>query len=88
MDQHQSSFALPTRSHVTPIRTDEVDRIVLNHVRDGGEPTGVVDLQRWGFSHITLRDSLSRLLRAELIERRWVGNERYGRFLYNRKVGV
>ena len=88
MDQPQSSTAFLARPHITPIRTDEVDRIILNHIRVGDEPTGVVDLQRWGFSHVTLRDSLGRLLRADLIERRWVGNERFGRFLYNRKVGA
>jgi len=86
MDQPQSSASsnFPVRPNITPIRTHEVDRIILNHI--GDESIGVVDLQRWGFSHITLRDSLARLLKAELIERRWIGNERYGRFLYNRKA--
>jgi len=86
MDRPQSSAASTTRPHVTPIRTDEVDRIVLQHITD--EPIGVVDLARWGFSHVTLRDSLARLLKAALVEPTWVGNERYGRYLYNRKAGV
>ncbi len=86
MEHPQSSTAFFARSYITPIRTDEVDRIILNHI--GDESVGVVDLQRWGFSHVTLRDSLGRLLKAQLIERRWVGNERFGRYLYNRKVGA
>jgi hypothetical protein len=86
MDQSQGSASsnFSVRLNITPVRTDEVDRVVLNHI--GDESIGVVDLQRWGFSHITLRDSLARLLKANLIERRWIGNERYGRFLYNRKA--
>jgi hypothetical protein len=86
MDQPQSSTYSLVRSYITPIRTDEVDRVILHHI--GDEPTGVVDLQRWGFSHVTLRDSLARLLKAELIERRWIGNERFGRYLYSRKGGA
>jgi hypothetical protein len=82
MDQPQSSTAFFARSNITLIRTDEVDRVILNHI--GNESIGVVDLHRWGFSHVTLRDSLARLLRADLIERRWIGNERFGRFLYTR----
>jgi hypothetical protein len=86
MDQPQSSTVFLARPHITPIRTDEVDRIILNHIRD--ESIGVVDLQRWGFSHVTLRDSLGRLLKADLIDRRWIGNERFGRYLYSRKGGA
>jgi hypothetical protein len=38
--------------------------------------------------HITLRQSLARLLKADLIERQWIGNEQFGRFLYTRKAGA
>jgi hypothetical protein len=87
MDQPQISTAsFFARSNITPIRTDEVDRVILNHI--GGESIGVVDLQKWGFSHVTLRDALGRLLKADLIDRRWIGNDRFGRYLYSRKGGA
>lgn len=45
----------------------------------------IVDLARSGLRVGTIRGSLKRLLDAGTIERRWDGNERFGRYIYRVK---
>lgn len=75
----------PQRSTAVPlstIRTEELDRVIFNHVSDRTE---VVDLCRLGFRTVTIQNSLARLLAAGLISSTWVGGESYGRTLYSWK---
>jgi predicted transcriptional regulator len=44
----------------------------------------VNDVTQWGGRVGSIRASMRRLLTDGLIERRWDGNERYGRYLYRR----
>lgn len=64
--------------------TDEIDQLVLNYINE--EPVALVDLERWGIRHGTARNAISRLLKAGLVERKWEGNERFGRYLYTKKL--
>jgi hypothetical protein len=71
----------PVRPHLSTNRTEELDRVVFNHV---GDRTEVVDLCRRGFRTLTIQNSLARLLAAGLITSTWIGNEKYGRTFYSR----
>jgi predicted transcriptional regulator len=64
--------------------TDEIHQLVLNYMSE--QPVALVDFERWGVRHGSARNAVSRLLKAGLIERKWAGNERFGRYLYTKKL--
>jgi predicted transcriptional regulator len=64
--------------------TDEIDQLVLNYMNE--KPVALVDFERWGIRHGTARNAVGRLLKAGLVERKWEGNQRFGRYLYTKKL--
>ncbi len=58
----------------------QIDNAVLGMI--GDEPRAIVDLVRHGERPGTVKNSLARLLKAQLIKRSWDGNGRYGRYVY------
>jgi hypothetical protein len=65
------------------MRTDEIDRAVLCQVPNEKEDgIGIVDFVAAGFRPGTVRAALSRLLADGTVQRKWDGNERFGRYLY------
>jgi hypothetical protein len=63
------------------VKTDEIDRRVLGLI--GDEPVAIKDLfLRWGGCLGTYRNAVGRLYDQGLLECRWDGNQRFGRYLY------
>jgi hypothetical protein len=67
-----------------PLRTDQVDEAVLSCI--GSEPVSIVDLCSNGGRIGAYRNSLRRLLEQEAVQRKWDGNQRFGRYLYFRRT--
>lgn len=63
-------------------KTEQIDNEVLGMV--GEKPVTIMDLCRYGARVGTIRNALTRLLKAQLVKRSWDGNERYGRYVYVR----
>ena len=66
------------------LRTNEVDQAVLSYI--GSEPVSIMDLCRFGGRIGTYKNSLRRLLEQKAIQRRWDGNQRFGRYVYFRSA--
>lgn len=60
---------------------DQKDEAVLNEL-DFDAWTAIADIIRHGWRIGTVRASLKRLLDDGTIQRRWHGNQRFGRYLY------
>lgn len=71
------------------MRTEEIDSSVLGELpwREV-DAVSVLDLCRRGGRIGTYKNSLKRLVNTGCAARRWDGNERYGRYLYWRKVAA
>ena len=63
------------------LRTDQIDEAVLSSI--GSEPVPIVDLCKGGRIG-AYRNSLRRLLEQKAVQRKWDGNQRFGRYLYFR----
>jgi predicted transcriptional regulator len=64
----------------------DIDAEVLRHLSPE-EWESIDSLQRWTGLHTgTLRNSLRRHCEAGLADRRWDGNERFGRYVYARRM--
>jgi len=67
-------------------RTEQIDDVVLGMI--GDDPRAIADLIRrgsYGYRRPgTVRSALVRLLKAQLVKRRWDGNQRFGRYVYVR----
>jgi hypothetical protein len=62
------------------IRRDERDEFVVNVLNNQWQR--IADIVQAGLRFGTVRASLKRLEKAGRIEKRWDGNQRYGRFVY------
>ena len=63
-------------------RQQQRDDAVYYLLNDDWQSVDEIVLSGHGVSLGTVRASLKRLLEDGLIERKWDGNERYGRYLY------
>jgi len=64
----------------------DIDAEVLRRLSPD-EWESIDSLQRWtGFRTGTLRNSLRRLCEEGFAERKWDGNERFGRYTYTRRM--
>jgi hypothetical protein len=67
------------------MKTEEHDEAVLDVIwqQSSEEYMPIVDMLRiGGFKHGTVRGALSRLLAAHRVDRKWNGNQRFGRYVY------
>lgn len=69
---------------MTTSYTNRVDERVLRAIptQETQEYVPIIELCNCGFRYNTLRNALARLVRVRAVRRKWDGNQRFGRYIY------